>query len=98
MRRHSSTAKYYEKKVNNLKKVKKLSGMTSAYSSGEQIFRSPEKVYELLNLTTSDLANTINEAFFSQMSNFLSLSQNVLSQFDASLLNLCLLLRLTWLS
>ena len=85
-------AKYYEAKVKHLKEgkaskwwkeVKKLSGMTSVYSSREQMFRSLGNVDELWNVTTSDLANIINEAFLSPMSDFSSLSQNVLIQFDA---------------
>ena len=85
-------AKYYEAKVKHLKEckasewwkeVKKLSGMTSVYSSREQMFRSLGNVDELSNVTTSDLANIINEAFLSPMSDFSSLSQNFLIQFDA---------------
>ena len=41
------------------------------------MFKSLENVDELSNLTTSDFANIINEAFLSPMSNFSSLSQNV---------------------
>ena len=85
-------AKYYEAKVKHLKEckasewwkeVKKLSGMTPVYSSREQMFRSLENVDELSNVTSSDLANIINEAFLAPMSNFSSLSENVLSQFHA---------------
>ena len=79
-------AKYYEAKVKHLKEckasewwkeVKKLSGTTPVYSSREQMFRALENIDELSNVTTSDLANIINEAFLAPMSNFSSLSENV---------------------
>ena len=84
--------KYYEAKVKHLKEckasewwkeVKKLSGTTPVYSSREQMFRALENIDELSNVTTSDLANIINEAFLAPMSNFSSLSENVHSQFHA---------------
>ena len=47
--------------------------MTPVFSPREQMFRSLENIDKLLNETTSDLANILNEAFISPMSNFSSL-------------------------
>lgn len=80
-------AKYYEAKVQHLKdckssdwwkEVKKLSGMSPAHSSRDEVYRSLENLDEAS--TTSELANIINEAFLSPMSSFTPLPEDILNR------------------
>ena len=49
-------------------KVKKLNGMKSAYCTQDEDYRSLESLNETAKADNGKLANTINEAFLSSMS------------------------------
>ena len=85
-------AKYYfvfRAKVHHLKdckpsdwwkEVKKLSGITSVYSSKDEVYRSLENLDKASNVTTGELAHIINEAFLSPMRSFSPLPEDILNR------------------
>ena len=92
--RNNCRSRYYEAKVKHLKcckpselewwnEVKKLSGMKPVFCSKDEVYRSLQSIDEAANLNNSQLANIINEAFLSSMSDFsplpndFSLSTNI---------------------
>ena len=81
-------SRYYEAKVKHLKsckpsdwwnEVRKLSGMRSVYCSKDEVYRSLESLNEAANVNNSQLANSINEAFLSSMSDFSPLPNDFFS-------------------
>ena len=86
--RKQCRAKYYEAKVKHLKDckpadwwkdVKKLSGMKSAYSTKDEVYRSLEIVNGTTQNVTMNLAKIINESFLSPMNAFMPLSNDILN-------------------
>ena len=80
--RKNCPSRYYEAKVKHLKcckpsdwwnEVKKLIGMKTVYCSKDEVYKSLESTNEAANVSNSQLANTINEAFLSFMSDFVLL-------------------------
>ena len=81
-KRKNCRSRYYEAKVKHLKcckpsdlwnEVKKLSGMKPVYCSKNEVYTSLESTNEAANVSNSQLANIINEAFLSFMSDFVPL-------------------------